>query len=414
MRRRSRLQRVGVSGTNAGSRDGVGVPLNLGSKHGPQPFLSATGRPGVARAYGSRRFGLRSIKLPPEKAWLITSYIVAYLIVLTSFCLVLLKFPQFLYVGRDGDFALWVSNTYRKWAGALDVTAINAYQGMVSTLIPINPYFDPGQWVFWLHWSYGPKLIASYTVYFCEVVASTFAIGLALSFSRLFSFVTSIWLALLLFPPFNFVFALQGWLATAPFYGHLLGLSNLILICFIYIGSIKTRESGVVRLFVYNATLATAMLALGLVALLVAPFYNAGMLMGTAIFGAVIFLSSCGRAQMVWRGAAAVFVVMGFYVLGLFRFYLAEMAFSNRIDSLQPRIHLPFDLSSAALADAKLKLCNWGVACDHFPGWPLHFGSYWLHVAIIFGGLALWLRAPRPLSRIGLFGSATWLALLMI
>ena len=47
----------------------------------------------------------------------------------------------------------------------------------------------------------------------------------------------SLWLAFLLFPPFNFVYGLQGWLATNPPYGHTLALSNLILVAFIRIGA---------------------------------------------------------------------------------------------------------------------------------------------------------------------------------
>src|SRR5678816_3039762 len=73
----------------------------------------------------------------------------------------------------------------------------------------------------------------SFVVYFVEVTASTFLLAVTLGFSRQFAFVGALWLAFLLFPPFNFVYGLQGWLATSPIYGHTLTLSNLLLVAFI-------------------------------------------------------------------------------------------------------------------------------------------------------------------------------------
>jgi hypothetical protein len=102
---------------------------------------------------------------------------------------------------------------------------MNPLQGMTSMLMGINPYFNPAAWVFQTDVHETLKMIVSFVVYFLEVTVSTFALGVTLGFSRPFSFVSALWLALLLFPPFNFVFGLAGWLATAPIYGHTLALS---------------------------------------------------------------------------------------------------------------------------------------------------------------------------------------------
>lgn len=355
---------------------------------------------------------LRSIELSP--VWLNSAYAAAYAVILLCFCMAWGRRPELLYVGRDGSYGLWVADAYRHWAGVFDITAINPYQGMVSTLIPINPYFDPAQWVFWLHWPYGAQALAAYSIYFVEVTASTFALGRTLGFSRAFSFVGAIWLALLLFPPFNFVLALQGFLATAPFYGHLLALSNLILIAFAGIGGTGSANSTIVGRALGNLVLAAVMLVLAVWALLVAPFYDAGMLLGSALLGGVILLSSSSRGQFLWRGVCGLLVLAGFYGLGLRPFYAAEMAFSNRLTTLRPEIHWPVDLSGAAIAKARAVWCSLGVVCDAFPGWPSHIGSYWIHAAVIGGAIALWRRAPKPLSRIGLFGGSVWLILLLI
>ena len=93
---------------------------------------------------------------------------------------------------------------------------MNPFQGMTSMLMPINPYFNPGTWIFQTALPEVPKRVISFIVYFVEVTASAFLLGVALGFSRLFAFVGALWLAFLLFPPFNFVYGLQGWLATNP------------------------------------------------------------------------------------------------------------------------------------------------------------------------------------------------------
>jgi hypothetical protein len=346
----------------------------------------------------------------------IAAYFIAYIVALLAFSLAWLEYPGLLYIGRDGDLALWISNAYREWAGVLDVTAINPLQGMTSMLVAINPYFNPAEWVFWTDLPHGAKLVISFVVYFMEVTLSTFVLGLALGFSRLFSFTGSIWLALLLFPPFNFMFGLQGWLATAPLYGHTLALSNLTLFVFTKIGEAKWSEQGLVRAAITNWLLATCIFALVLLNLLVAPFYNGGLLIGSVLVGGIVFLSSSSRQQFFWRLLAGVYVALCGYLLGFLEFYSGARSYTARfadVGSSLPLIRWPVDLSPAAIANAKFNLCNWGVACDSLPWFPLAINSYWLHVAVIGGGLALWARMPRPLSRIGLYFAGMWLALLV-
>ena len=132
---------------------------------------------------------------------------------------------------------------------------------------------------------------------------------MALGFSRPFAFVASLWLAFLLFPPFNFVYGLQGWLATSPLYGHTLALSNLLLIAFIKIGAEAGRGAGASA--PARAQLAARELrsfVLVLLIVLAAPFYNGGMLIGTFLLAGVIFLSSQPVRQMLWRLAAGIYV----------------------------------------------------------------------------------------------------------
>ena len=156
---------------------------------------------------------------------------------LLSFIAIWFRHSLFFYIGRDADLSLWLGRAYLDWARPFDVTAMNPLQGMTSMLVAINPYFNPAVWIFQTGLPEISKQVISFIIYFIEVTLSSFALGLALGFSRPFAFAASLWLAVLLLPPLNFVFGLYGWLATNPSYGHTLTLSNLLLIAFIYIGA---------------------------------------------------------------------------------------------------------------------------------------------------------------------------------
>ena len=75
-------------------------------------------------------------------------YVIAYAVTLASFIVIWFNHPILLYIGRDANLSLWLSKAYADWAYPLDVTAMNPLQGMTSMLMPINPYFNPGTWIF--------------------------------------------------------------------------------------------------------------------------------------------------------------------------------------------------------------------------------------------------------------------------
>src|SRR5258707_1052143 len=179
---------------------------------------------------GRRTFRPYSLFATRHSLFATLPYLAAYLVTLTCFVIVWFRHPGLLYIGRDADLTLWLNKAYLDWAGPLDVTAMNPMQGMTSMLMAMNTYFNPAAWVLQTDLPEVLKRVVSFIGYFLEVTASTFALGLALGSPRPFAFVASLWLAFLLFPPFNFVLGLQGWLGTSPIYGHTLALSNLLLI----------------------------------------------------------------------------------------------------------------------------------------------------------------------------------------
>src|SRR5262245_35640851 len=212
---------------------------------------------------------------------------------------------------------------------------MNPLQGMTSMLMAINPYFNPAAWVFQTGLPEMLKLVAAFVVYFFEVTLSTFALGVALGFSRPFSFVAALWLAFLLFPPFNFVFGLQGWLGTAPLYGHTLALNNLLLIAFIRIGAATTAHLGFISVLFRNWLLASCIFLLLLLIVLAAPFYNGGLLIGTFLLTAVIFLSSRSFEQMLWRAGAGLYVLACAGAFHFYQFFSGAEASSARFSATE-------------------------------------------------------------------------------
>jgi hypothetical protein len=347
------------------------------------------------------------------------AYVIAYIVVLCCCLRIWLADPSLLYIGRDPDYGIWLAKTYFDWARPLAVTAVNPFQGMGSMLIPMNPYFNPGAWIFETDLAFVNKLVLSMAVYFSEVTVSAFLLGRVLGFSQAFSFASALWLVVLFFPPLNFVFGLQGVLATSPQWGNTLALYNLILILFLLIGRPAWSQRGWPYSSAINVGLASSMTMLLIISLLAAPFYNAGTLPGLILLCAVILLSSSGLAQALWRIAAGLCAIVTFYMLEMFDFFTASKSVTARFaksgssEILVPQIHWPIELSRATWRSAQEWLCAAAVVCGRllFPG--ALTGAYWLHLAIIGGAVAVWLCMPRPLSRVAGSFALVWMGLLV-
>jgi hypothetical protein len=347
-----------------------------------------------------------------------TTYAAAYLVVLLSFAAIWFRHSDFLYIGRDADLSLWLGKAYLDWARPFDVTAMNPLQRMTSMLIAINPYINPAVWIFQTDLSRVSKQVFSFIVYFTEVTWSTFVLGQALGFSRPFAFAASLWLAVLLFPPFNFVFGLQGWLATIPPYGHMLTLNNLLLIVFTKVGTDSSANLTAAHRLALNWMRASCIFLLVLLMVLAVPFYSGGMLLGSLLLIGIIFLSSISYQQMLWRLGAGIYVLACCAAFHFPEFFEGAKDYSPRFSGQKLsllEVHWPVAFSPDEMSHVRKVLCEWGLLCDRLTQWPLALtGSYWLQLSIILGGVALAIRTHPPLARIGALFSALWFILLLI
>ena len=275
-------------------------------------------------------------------------YVIAYAVTLASFIVIWFNHPILLYIGRDANLSLWLNKAYADWAYPLDVTAMNPFQGMTSMLMPINPYFNPGTWIFQTALPEVPKRVISFIVYFVEVTASAFLLGVALGFSRLFAFVGALWLAFLLFPPFNFVYGLQGWLATNPPYGHTLALSNLILVAFIRIGAesptaARPRTPARAQLAACELHRSPGPADRSRRAFLQWRHAGRDVSAHRRDFPVIAI-----RSQMLWRLAAGVYVLACCAALGFSGFFAGAQAYSARfsgVDRPLLQFHWPVEFS---------------------------------------------------------------------
>lgn len=313
-------------------------------------------------------------------------WISSALLTAVAFVMAWSKFPQFLYLYRDGAYNLLLSNLYSSWAEPLDVTSINPLSGMVSMLVPVNPYFNPGQWPFLLGWTGWAGKYASYLIYLSEVSLTTYWLGRILDLPRLPAICAAILSALLLFPPFNFTFGLQSWFSAAPMYGHALALTNLCMITLFSIGRPGvTRNAG----HVINAGLALIFVVLFAAILIGAPFYFAGMMVGAAMMFACVLFSSENRHQFAARSGALVLALALMVALGMPEFYGAAKSSSARYLGNQSLLHFAFsdnDLTRPNRWELVAEgFCAWGIRCAPMPGWPFAMGAEWVYGATVIG-----------------------------
>jgi hypothetical protein len=348
-----------------------------------------------------------------------TAYSLAYLIVFLACIRIWIADSTWLYIGNDADFVNWLGIAYLKWAHTFSVTTLNPMQGMGSMLIPINPKFNPGSWIFGTNIGLETKLVASMAFYFLGATISSFFLGRAIGFSKAFSFAASVWLVALFFPPFNFLFGQPGVLATAPLWANILTISNLMLILLIAIGDPERSASRLVYAAGFNIILIGGFSLLIFVCLLSAPFYGAATLSGTIMACAVIVLSSSTVSQAIWRAAAGILPLVIFQALGMFTFFSASKSFTARFATSAdgeislPHLNWPADLAEVTPASIEKWFCGAAMLCGRQPYPGALTGAYWIHAAIIAGGVAAWLYLPRQqLGRIGGWFAILWASVL--
>jgi hypothetical protein len=321
--------------------------------------------------------------------------------------------PHFLHTGRDGVLTLWLLRANAEWGSASSLTTLNPFQGMGSTLLPINPWWVPAS-LFSVWW---PERITgwilSFIAYHAEFTASILLLGRCLGLSLRKAFFVSLWLSVLLFPPFNYAFGLHSWLGTLPPYAHTLALGNVMASILLVLGSTQS-EHGSPRRKLVNAGL-VVLFALALVAILfAAPFYNAGMLGGYALLFGAIVVATRGWPQRGWQGLALVAAAATFRGLGAFDFLGGAFGMSGRFAE-QASLRSLFELQmpeQGAWEAAKTRLCGYGLLCNRFHyRWSIT-GSWWLHFAILLGGLRLATGGSGRLARLGGMVAVLWAALL--
>ncbi len=342
-------------------------------------------------------------------------YASSYLLVFFLFAATWLAYPGLIYFGRDGNLFAWLAQAQFRWSRPFSVTSLNPFQGVGSMFLPLNPWWDPGSWPLLFNIDPARQHVLSASIYFLELTSSAMILGHALGFPLRYSYAAAMWLAALLFPPFNFLIGLQGWLATAPCYGHSLALVNLMLALFCHLGKPRGAPPLSLACLRWNISMLALIELLFIAFLIPLPMWNGGLLLGYFVFFAMVFASSIDLSTLVWRSLSALVILTLVYFLDLMTFFRAFKTISARFSpsSLQlsslVSINWSASFSMSGLASARKTLCHWGVVCpriEWFP--PSLIGSDALIGLTIIGAVLAAYRERRPLNVLAAMFATAW------
>ncbi|MEM9204754.1 MAG: hypothetical protein AAGA88_00340 [Pseudomonadota bacterium] len=236
--------------------------------------------------------------------------------------------PVHLAIGRDGRLAIWLAQQGYLWNSPLSVTTVNPFQGAGSMLLPINAWWIPASWPILMKSPGTNQFILSELIYAAEVLFSVGLLSRVLGLGRISSFLAALMCTALLFPPFNFYFGLQGWIATAPIYAHTIAMFSLMYAVLLLIGRPIAANRSIQATF--NVGLVVAFTALLYLLFLAAPFWNAGMLVGAAVGFACVGLSSPSWSTFFWRLGTGVALLVWGLGSGVLEFLLSSQRYSAR------------------------------------------------------------------------------------
>lgn len=304
---------------------------------------------------------------------------------------------NWMYIGQDGTYNLWLTKAYINWAHPLDISAFNPLQGMTSTLMPVNGYLNPSSWILASHgFLNGESQVLSFVTYFSEVAISTFILSIFLGFSRGISFLCAILITLFLFPPTNFSFGIPGYITSSGFYAHTMALCNLFVAL---IASIPPFDhNNPLKQWGMRIWLPRA-LAMSIIVLLImisAPFYNPPLLIGYFIVAATVILASTHLSQFYARSAAVAIVGLTLISLGFIQFLFTSSAILYRP-------------GAETVGSILYNMCEGGFGCLKFK-WaeaaglpvPAVSGSFWITIVSFLGAVTAIFSPSKAISRLAI------------
>jgi hypothetical protein len=321
-----------------------------------------------------------------------------------------------LYGNSDGLWASWNLRAVLEWGEFLDPSPFSLLIGAGSSLLPNLPWLNPGALTFVLPVPLDLKYVASYLVYFAELVSTIYVLMRAIGLSPLRSLVASQIYILVLFPPTHGFFLSLFWYSLAPVNAHLVAMANVILALFLHSGRRGNRSNLLAMAGIVLCSL-SLMFSAPVTFLTYVPAYGSAAI-------ALLLPQRPTRTELGWKLASIAVVGVLFLAMGLPEYLKATAAVSARADIYSPAFH-----DGAAILTWgywKPLLARFDVCSEPQTLLCGHYKVFWFQVIALVGaayelilgprklrGLAIWFLAfiafvhfYRVATEVSLFGSA--------
>ncbi len=196
-----------------------------------------------------------------------------------------------LYANIDGGMFSWISTALVKWSTPFNVIALNPFQGMVSTFLPVNSWWNPGALAVSLPFDLSINHIISYSIYWLEAFFSLFFLARSLKLTTIQSILVGQTFLLFFFPPFSQI----SLIGLAPYVVHLMVVSNLMFITYIALGE-ESRNK--------NFILLLLLMFLSFVLFISSVFYSVFYVATYGLMCAGYTFQYLNRSSILWKVSA--------------------------------------------------------------------------------------------------------------
>jgi len=227
-----------------------------------------------------------------------------------------------MYANQDGDWAAWNAEGILQWGRFLDLSPFNPLSGFGSMFLPNLPWLNPAALALALPAGSDVRYLASYTIYYFELFASTALLyrGFGLSAARS-SLIAQLYIVLL-FPPFHVLTDALSWYAMAPVNAHLAAVANMFLWCFLRLGTCPSRKENLWMAIGAGLAIVVGLFSAPVTFLTYGPVYG--------LMAAGILVMQRDAAVRRWRLVTLASIAVLLFGIGFFDYLRASAGISAR------------------------------------------------------------------------------------
>ncbi len=268
----------------------------------------------------------------------------------------------------DGQLAAWISRALITWAKPFDINSLNPFQGMGSTFIPWNAWFNPGALALSLPFNQLITYPLSYSIYWIELFVVMYFFGKTVGLRKVEAIIAAEVLVLVLFPPFAAYFRPLPFFSLAPMNAHWEALIMLATLAFLKLGNVQKQN---------NLWLISFLLISSFLIILASgfTFYTYIPVYGIIILG--LIAPHLSRKKLLWKGGTLFLLLSIFFLLHANHYYQNTSSYVSAVVPVTK-------ITSLSASHAPLKF----DFCDSQTGFCAQNAISIFHLIALLGGLA--------------------------